>query len=301
MRAWGMSMHQETKEADTRFFRPLPRDQAELWSLVLSSRSVPHRILAQDGGYRIHIEDAHKDRAIAELEQYERENRDWLSRYPVASAQTNAESTLWTLLILTGLFSLSFSEDWRRMVLAAGSGDSTEILKGQWWRLVTALTLHADPVHLLGNMTIGGFMLVGLCSRIGTGLGWTLTLLAGVLGNLLNTFVHGAGHNSIGASTAVFGAVGITAGIQMASFRNFSLRNWVAPLGAGLALMGLLGAHGERTDLGAHLFGFAVGLILGGTTGKATGVFGLPNPNANRLLGIIAAAVPILAWVRALR
>lgn len=294
-------MHQKTKEPHAHFFRSLPRDQAELWSLVLSSRNVPHRVVRENGGYQIHIDDDYRDRAIAELEQYERENRNWLSRYPVTSALRNTESTLWTLLILTGLFSLSFSEDWRRMVLAAGSGDTTQILKGQWWRLVTALTLHSDPVHLLGNMTIGGFVLVGLCSRIGTGLGWTITLLAGVLGNLLNTFVHGSGHNSIGASTAVFGAVGITAGIQMASFRNFSLGNWVAPLGAGLALMSLLGAHGERTDIGAHLFGFIAGLILGGATGKAAGIYGLPNPHLNRLLGIIAAAIPVLAWMHALR
>jgi rhomboid protease GluP len=294
-------MHQELKEADRHFFIPLPRDQAELWSLVLSSRSIPHKVMIQDRAYRIHVEDAHKERAIAELKQYERENQDWLCRYPATSLHRNTEATLWTLLILTGVFSLSFSEDWRRVLLAAGGGDTTQILNGQWWRLVTALTLHADPVHLLGNMTIGGFMGVGLCSRIGTGLGWALILLAGILGNLMNAFVHGPGHNSIGASTAVFGTVGITAGIQMASFRNFSLRNWVAPLGAGLALMALLGAHGERTDIGAHLFGFAAGLMLGGSTGKAVGVFGLPNRNANHLLGIITGAVPVLAWLSALR
>ncbi len=35
------------------------------------------------------------------------------------------------------------------------------------------------------------------------------------------------------------------------------------PLGAGVALLAMLGSSGERTDFGAHLWGLVVGLIMG--------------------------------------
>jgi membrane associated rhomboid family serine protease len=124
--------------------------------------------------------------------------------------------------------------------------------------------LHADGVHLVGNMV--GIALFGtaVCGIAGYGVGWLMILSTGILGNLLNAALMKAGHNSIGASTAIFGAIGILAGHQF--YKRYRIpgkrvKAWL-PLAGGLALLGLLGS-GEHSDLTAHLFGFISGICLG--------------------------------------
>jgi hypothetical protein len=151
--------------------KPVSKAQAEIWSLVLTARDVPHKILHSVYGYGIAVPPDHENLAATELEKYESENREWPLRLEVTPLYPNSQSTFWIMLILTAIFSVSFSEDWRGRLIAIGSGNADSILHdGQWWRLVTALTLHADPPHLLGNMMIGGLIMVCLCSLLGTGL-----------------------------------------------------------------------------------------------------------------------------------
>jgi rhomboid protease GluP len=95
-----------------------------------------------------------------------------------------------------------------------------------------------------------------------------MILVSGTAGNLLNAVLYKTGHLSVGASTAVFGAIGILAAQQF--FKKFRLpgqrmRAWL-PLGGGLALLGILGS-GKYADLTAHLFGFMAGIILGALYG----------------------------------
>ena len=278
--------------------RPVSKDQAEIWSLVLTARDVPHKILHSVYGYKIVVPPDHENRAATELEKYEHENRAWPLIFKATSWYPNAQSTFWTLLILTAIFSISFSENWRGRLIGIGSGDVDSILHdGQWWRLVTALTLHTDPPHLLGNMMIGGLLMIWLCSLLGIGLGWGITLLSGILGNLINAMVNGETHSSIGSSTAIFGALGAIIALQTLSAQRLSLRDRAIPLGAGFALLGFLGTHGERTDLGAHLFGFMSGLILGLLAGQRLKISGLPSLKLDHFIGITSCLVPILAWL----
>jgi membrane associated rhomboid family serine protease len=78
------------------------------------------------------------------------------------------------------------------------------VMAGEWWRAVTALTLHADAPHVGGNAVAIGVLMTAVCWHLGPGLGAWLLLLAGAAGNLLTAAVHGGGHSSVGASTAVF-------------------------------------------------------------------------------------------------
>ena len=71
----------------------------------------------------------------------------------------------------------AFSLDW----WWAGMSHAGLIREGEWWRAVTALGLHADSVHLAGNLVFGlvfGFLAGEL---LGWGLAWFGMLLAGVL------------------------------------------------------------------------------------------------------------------------
>jgi membrane associated rhomboid family serine protease len=146
-----------------------------------------------------------------------------------------------------------------------GTAVSELILRGQVWRAVTALTLHADTVHIVGNALSGTIFLSALNRRLGDGRGPFVFVLGGSLGNLMNALWYHAGHMSIGASTAVFAAVGTLAATQVSLDRSTISRPWLqraAPVVGGVALLGMLGAS-PHTDLLAHLFGLVAGLLLG--------------------------------------
>jgi membrane associated rhomboid family serine protease len=186
--------------------------------------------------------------------------------------------------------------DW----VGIGGAQSAKILSGQWWRLITALTLHADWAHLSSNLAIGGIFIALLCRELGSGLAWSLLLGAGTLGNAINACLQPANHNSVGASTSVFGAVGILAAIGMLRHRQNLRKRWTLPIASAVALLALLGTEGKNTDLGAHLFGFVAGGGLGLITEHLIGRNGLPGRRLNILLALLSCVVVGTAWTLAL-
>jgi membrane associated rhomboid family serine protease len=162
------------------------------------------------------------------------------------------------LFVITGPWAAG--SDW----FTQGAVSGKQVLEhGQWYRLVTALTLHADIVHLVGNLLIGGVLVHFLCRLLGHGLGWFLILASGTIGNFVNILMHGTTHNSVGFSTAIFGTIGILSGYQAINKKSTTWREVLLPLAAGAGLLALLGAGGPRTDLGAHFFGLLAGAVLG--------------------------------------
>lgn len=170
----------------------------------------------------------------------------------------------WIFVLVTAAFCSTqqlFGLDW----YARGMADAAAIVSdGEYWRTLTALMLHADAVHLIGNLLFGSFFGYFAGRYLGDGFGWFLILLGGVLGNWLNALVQSPLHRSVGASTAVFAALAV---LMVWRWRrgfepNTSWRVRFAPLYAGVALLAFTGTAGESTDLGAHLFGFLVGGAL---------------------------------------
>ena len=152
-----------------------------------------------------------------------------------------------------------------------GAADAELILSGQWWRVVTALTLHADFAHVFGNAVACVVFVTAVGQWLGPGVGGWLVLLSGAAGNLITALVHRSGHVSIGASTATFGAMGIIAALQYTARRrgrSTRTRAWLV-VAASLALLGLLGTS-ERADVFAHLFGLLSGAVLGLIAARAT-------------------------------
>jgi rhomboid protease GluP len=275
------------------------------WALVQEARGIAHRLRFEETGWRLRVPFVDMPAALTEIRLYEKENREWPPVIPDVPLAENTLSTLSVLLLLAVFFNLTRLDlssfglravDW----MVVGNADAGRILDGEWWRLVTSLTLHTGYPHLLGNLLIGGFFVVRLCSEIGSGPGWCLLLLSGILGNFFNALIQPSWHESVGASTAIFGAVGALAALSVLRNRRVLLKKWLLPLAAGAALLGLLGTGGEHTDLGAHLFGFAAGIFLGGGTGLWLERFGRPGPALRSLLAFGAALTPLLAWVRAL-
>jgi membrane associated rhomboid family serine protease len=192
----------------------------------------------------------------------------------------------------------AWSIDWS----AAGVAQAGLIGDGAWWRTLTALTLHADHGHLLGNLAAGSAFGSLAARLLGPGLAWLALLLAGALGNLLNAALQPPGHTAVGAPTALFGALGIVSGHtrqrRPMPWRG-GLRRW-APLAAGVMLLVYLGWGGERTDVGGHVAGFAAGTVLGFALGRCSRP--LPRrPRAQGLYGLLACGLLALAWLLAPR
>jgi rhomboid protease GluP len=191
----------------------------------------------------------------------------------------------------------AFSRDW----LGAGHAQAGRILDGEWWRAVTALGLHADLEHLLANLVAGSLFAIFLAQLVGVGVAWLAILAAGALGNVLNAALQSPEHSAIGASTAVFGALGLLAGSmwrrQARSWRQ-RLRQWT-PIAAGAMLLAFIGVGGERTDVGAHVAGFVVGCVLGAGLYLA-GPYLPQGRTAQRAFGAAALALFAVAWLIAL-
>jgi len=284
----------------------LDKRQAQLWALVLDSRSIPCCITSADNTWQLLVPERHADSARMELQLYDEQNRHWPPKLPAARAVfENTLPTISILLLLATfhnitLLGLSLPEYGLLDLNELGVAHAEGIRNGQWWRAVTALTLHADLTHLLSNLTIGGFFIILLCRELGSGLAWSLLLCSGTLGNLLNAWVQTPDHRSVGASTAVFGAVGILTAISTIRDRHQLQRRWFIPAAAGLALLALLGTEGKQTDLGAHLFGFGFGAFFGIAEEYLAGRYGRPGRFLNALLALTAASLIVTAWRAAL-
>jgi rhomboid protease GluP len=176
---------------------------------------------------------------------------------------------------------------------ARGSEDAAAVLRGEWWRIVTALTLHADMEHALGNALVGALLLGALARRIGTaGAAW-LALLAGAAGNALTALVARRNYVSIGASTSVFAVLAALAIVEALSRRRAA----AVALGAGAALLGFLGT-GQQADLLAHFFGFAAG-ALGALLAAPLARRPPPRTAAQPAIALAALAAVAACWVRA--
>jgi membrane associated rhomboid family serine protease len=266
------------------------------WALVLDSAGVPYAIEPGTTGFHLLVSDEDYLRAQETLRAFDRENRV----EPEPPVLEYGPSWLGVLVALALLiFFLVTGDRSNARWFTHGSAEAEQLLGGQWWRAVTALTLHADLAHVLSN-AFGVLILVGALARaVGPGVaGWVL-LGAGALGNGLTALVHRTQHDSIGASTAVFAAVGALATLSFFSRKRSRLpwrRPWLA-LAAALALLGLLGTA-KGTDVLAHAFGLGFGALV------AVPVAMLPllrSRLVQGLLGLLALAALCGAWFLALR
>ena len=267
---------------------------------MLAALDIDHWIDRQDESYCILVTLVAADRARAELAEYAAERRNWPPPEPsVPRIAIDIRDVVGYWVVLLVCYSLqqhrALGLDWLR----AGRAHAGLIWQGEWWRAFTALTLHADGPHLFNNLIFGSLFGLLLGHELGRGVTWLCVLLAGAAGNALNAFLQPADHLSIGASTGVFGAVGLLVILQWRHYvdKEHLLRRW-APLIIGAVLLGYLGTSGERTDVVAHATGIASGAVFG----AAFNAFPRRPRTAGWLQGALewaALLVLALAWIYA--
>ena len=244
-------------------------DEAYEYALVLTALGIECWLLQESSGeepaYALLVRPAGADVALRQLAEYTAERSVWP---PAASQDTGMRADLrdvlgFWLVLITGFVCQqhrALGADW----LVAGRAHAGDIVQGEWWRTITALTLHADGPHLFGNLLFGTLFGFLLSHELGRGVGWLGVLLAGAAGNGLNAVIRSSDHASVGASTAVFAAIGMTMVLQWRyhADRGLLLQRWTPPI-IGMVFLGFLGTAGERTDVPAHIWGLLTGLGAG--------------------------------------
>ena len=270
-------------------------------ALVLASLQIPHQLIDDGGSCALIVPAQFSAQAFEELQLYDEENPPVqpkpVRKIEYQDATPGLIGYVFVVCAVAGMAGYSFFQsNW----FVAGRVDGELIRNGEIWRLFTALTLHSGVKHLLGNIVFGVFFGLFAGRLLGSGIAWLAIVLAAATGNALNTLLLEATHRSIGASTAVFAALGLVAGYvwfgKLMPQERWS--NRYGPIVGGLALLMYTGTGGENTDIGAHLLGFVsgfgAGLIL-------TRLGRLPKDTQTQLVaGVIAFGLIFFSWAIAL-
>lgn len=266
--------------------------QAEEWGLVLAAAGISHRVEPDAAGWRLLVPAAEAARARVTLDAYDDESR----MEPPATLQEAASLPLaWAVGVgvagvLLAFFAVTGAPAAGPRWFERGAAVAGPIMSGEPWRAVTALTLHVDAVHVVGNALAAAVLLPPVVQRFGPGWGLTLVLLAGTAANLLAAVAHDPRHAAVGASTATFAAIGMLAAVRLLPAQPAARTRWKrwVVLAASLVLLAMLGTA-ERADILGH----ALGLLTGGAMGLAAGAVRRPPGPAvqSALLALVAIAV----------
>ncbi len=278
-----------------------PRKAHEAGLAVLAAGH-PYRVDRKQGHYVLVVAEEHLDLLRREVEIAEIRNRFWPP--PSLDLPSKSISKLPTAVAVLLLCSTFYLQQEFRALTDLGMNSSQEVAAGQWWRLVTAISLHADIGHLAGNL-LGFVVFAHLCCRyMGNGLAWLMILCSAALSNLTNVYLHwGEVYHSLGASTAVFAALGLLTGFPIGSyFRSrepILNRDWMIPFVGGCFLFAWMGGGEYPTDVAGHLWSFIYGLISAVLI-ASTAVY-TKLSHRHQSLGLFAAGLVVLVcWILAL-
>jgi rhomboid protease GluP len=271
------------------------------YSLVLEARGIEHETEQDQSSWILSVPAGMRHRAYEELNRYSVERGVRRSVPEVVQPHSGGAIGvfLYVLILLLTAYcagNATFGADW----LSLGSLDAAA--RGEWWRAVTALTLHLDQEHLLGNVLFGAVAGLAASRLLGPGVAWAGILGAAALANYVEILVTPITHRAVGASTAVFAALGMLSGMawrQRLSLRERLWYRW-APLIAGICLLTLLGAGSAHVDVLGHALGFLFGLGVGWVFVR-TGVSNNREPRVQLIAGLGAVLLVCAAWVFALR
>jgi len=264
--------------------------QAMDWSLVLISQGIESTIEPpnEGEGWGLLVSPQDYERALESIAQYRAENPGWpwQQRWSRAAVVFDWASLAWVLLL--GLF---FRLGSQPGIPSLGQMDNLAVNQGQWWRLLTAIWLHADLGHLASNAAVGFILLALTMGRYGSGLGLFASYLAGFGGNLAVYWLASPTHRSLGASGMVMGSLGLLAAQSVSLWTKgpHARKSLFAGTIGGLMLFVLLGLT-PGTDVLAHLGGFVSGLVLGGLAS-------LTLAHGQRRLPDLAAGLLFALWV----
>ena len=233
------------------------------WSLVLASQGIEHIInYDETTGWILIVSTADHPVALDHIHEYCLENRYWRWRHPVFQPGLYFD---WSCVIWAFANALMFAGSQRHNLHDPGMMTGAALHSGEWWRLFTAILLHADLAHLAMNIVFGMLFLGLAMGSYGPGVGLLAAYLAGAAGNLVGSWIHEPNLHSLGSSGMVMGALGLLACpplILPKGRRIIAFKLLGGGLLAGILIFVMIGMN-PNTDVVAHLGGFISGWLLG--------------------------------------
>jgi rhomboid protease GluP len=270
------------------------------FSLVLEARNIEYETREADGVWLLSVPAPLLRQAYEEINRYASERGVPRAITEVAEARPGAigGAAAYAVILLAAAYCTGrgiLGADWLSI------GDLDAGTRREWWRAVTALTLHLDQEHLLGNLLFGSVAGVAVGRLLGAGLAWASILGAAALANYAEALIAPGTHRAVGASTAVFAALGLLTGMAWRQRFNLRERLWYrwAPLIAGLCLLTLLGAGNARVDVLGHALGFLFGTASGWLHSRI-GAAAKSGRHVQIVLGAGAVVLIVIAWFLAL-
>src|SRR5260370_15332188 len=164
------------------------RDQADEWAVVLAAGNIPHRLSPRLDGWALIVAARDAEAAREALDAYDRENiadTADVGADAVAPIRGAAVVGVAVGLLLIGFFAVTGTRASRSTWFERGGADAERIVAGEWWRTVTALTLHAHAPHVIGNAEASVVLVGAVSPQRCPGAGLCALLLAAAGGNPL--------------------------------------------------------------------------------------------------------------------
>jgi rhomboid protease GluP len=298
----------------TAIFHSARRADCDERAFMLAAIGIAGMIRFDGLQFLLEVDAPDAERATTQLAQYELERRPAGPRPPPPPTYPFAWVGCIVYVVTLVAIGLMVSNGlWRLDAFDIGALDAGRVQRGQWWRAWTALTLHLDGAHLAANLAAGVWFCYLAAAQIGSGSAWLLIVTGAACANLLEALLGPPTHLSVGASTAVFTALGLLAAHSW-RLRSSYTQRWAvrwAPLVAGVVLLGWFGSGGggadsgedfngfQQIDIVAHAAGFLVGGMLGALAAQPWARQALERV-PQWLSGLAALASIALAWALAL-
>jgi membrane associated rhomboid family serine protease len=269
------------------------------YSLVLLSQGIEHRLEhSEEGPFEIFVHPEYEDRALHQIELYRRENPPKKDNPPMPLSISF--QPLWVLLVPSVITVADFGNFFAGLH-NRGLSDAYKVLHGEWWRTITALTLHGDTHHLAGNLVSGYIVLNLLAYRIPLARMVPFLAVASALANFCVALTVQSDFRSLGFSTFVFACIGALAVIEfrlMPKETHGMLRRF-APLCGAISIAVFLGL-GEHADILGHAYGFLAGMLCGFIPKKKMLRWGTPTTLKDLVWIAAYFAVFAIGWSLAL-
>jgi len=188
--------------------------------------------------------------------------RTKIERYTLTYGLIAASSVVY---LFSAFFSGSLVDmDMQTLVDMGALFGPLSVLKGEWWRLLSAMFLHGGMTHLLMNMFSLYIVGRGAEMYFDTKSYLSIYFFSGIIGGLVSLYIHPVSVG-VGASGAIFGIFGALAGFflanrkRIASYSKAFMKDFsviiLINLGIGLTIPSI--------DVSAHIGGLVIGFIGG--------------------------------------
>ncbi|MBI5511199.1 MAG: rhomboid family intramembrane serine protease [Deltaproteobacteria bacterium] len=266
---------------------------------VLLAEGIPSRWTPIPGTSAAHLDVPTSDleraaRALSEVlgeELRRREARSPVGAHVALLLQPPLALAVGLTMLTLVFFAITSGSGAARDWAGRGALDIERLVAGDWWRLITAATLHADLMHAASNASFFLVLAWGAAERFGTGVTLGVWLLTAVVGFVVGVALSDA-WVTVGASGGLFGLLGAAAGhaVRYRDTAGLVGRERLRAFAGGVLLLAFT-AFSPRANIHAHVGGFVAGLALGALLPAAP-----LKPALQLVAALVSGGLIFVAW-----